>query len=550
MANHSRDLADLDRLYARGVLSRRQFVAGLAALGLTAGSIEALVGAGNGPVAEAATPVAPYLVIIVLDAFRPDYMSLASMPQLSALVAAGTLYDQAWVGQIESLTPAGHATISTGCVPKHTGVLGFEWRDPASRKEALDGWPPGVIAGMLEKDLRQSGVDSIALALKQTDTSAKVVAISSEKVYAADAIGGYAADYILHYQKNAATKTLVPAAVPGHVPPSTFFARPGLTAHLPLSHFTDWDYLSTILSLEAVAEFQPRALLVNLPSADYYGHPYAGPASPALFGQIAAGIDRNIGRIVQAYRNAGIFEQTLFVVAADHGMVPNVHAVDGPLTKQVVARAGGHYLFHTGGTAAYIYLKNGSAAKAVAAAMAQVPNTAGAYYLLDKRGTYYYDRAPGVTIDPALDTAHHFLLGTFADARAPDVVVPFRENTIGFARSTAFGEHGGLNWGAQHVPLIFSGAGVAPGRVSHFPARLVDIAPTVLRLMGLSGGPMDGVVLADGLADATAQEVALQTARTATLTAVQGALIQQSVNNIAEDEHATLAPPPVNRPHP
>lgn len=61
---------------------------------------------------------------------------------------------------------------------------------------------------------------------------------------------------------------------------------------------------------------------------------------------------------------------------------------------------------------------------------------------------------------------------------------------------------------------------------------------------------MDGVVLADGLADATAQEVALQTARTATLTAVQGALIQQSVNNIAEDEHATLAPPPVNRPHP
>jgi predicted AlkP superfamily pyrophosphatase or phosphodiesterase len=542
-------IADLDRLYARGTISRRQFIAGLAALGLTAASVESWVGA-DALVAEAATPAARYLVIVVLDAFRPDYMQLESMPALSALVSAGVTYDQAWVGQIEGFTPAGHATIATGCMPRHTGVLGFEWRDPATQQEALNGWPPEVLQGQLEDTLRQSGVDSIALAIKNNDRNARVVAISSEKVYAADAIGGYAADYILHYQRTADGKSLVPAAVPNHTPPASFFSRPGLKQHLPLGHFTDWDYLSTILSLEAVAEFRPKALLVNLPSADYYGHPYGGPASPGLFRQVAAGIDRNIGRIVQAYRDAGIFDQTLLVVAADHGMVPNVHAVDGKLTKAAVAAGGGDYLFHTGGTAAYIYLKKSSASKAVAQAMAQAPNTAGAYYLLDKRGTYYYDLAPGVTVDPAVNAANHYLLSTFVGPRAPDVVAPFRENTIGTELTVAHGDHGGLNWGAQQVPLIFSGPGVASGITSHFPARLVDIAPTVLRLLGLPARPMDGAVLADALAEATAQEVVVQASRAPTLAARQSALMRQSADNVAEDAQAQQSSPQPRPAHP
>src|SRR5579872_5294031 len=396
MADTSHDLSALERLFARGVLSRRQFVAGLASLGVSVSSIEALLGAGVS-VARADTPaVGRYLVLIVLDAFRPDYMPLAAMPTVAALARTGVSYERAWVGQLESYSPTGHASIGTGCTPRHTGVLGFEWRDPVTKTEALDGWPPGVMAGALEHDLRESGVDSIALALKADDPSSKVVAISSEKIYAADAIGGWAADYILHHVKSQQNTMLVPAAVPGHAPPASFFARPGLRQKLPLSHFTDWDYLSTVLALASLDEFRPRGLLVNLPSADYYGHPYGGPASPNVFAQIAAGIDRNISRIVQAYKAAGIFDQTIFVVTADHGMVPNTRVLDGVLTKQIVAEAGGVYYFHTGGTAAYIYLHNQQKAKAVAQAFGRAPNVTGSYYLLDSHGTYYYDRAPGI----------------------------------------------------------------------------------------------------------------------------------------------------------
>ncbi|MBV9281914.1 MAG: alkaline phosphatase family protein, partial [Chloroflexi bacterium] len=84
-----------------------------------------------GPASAAGGP-APYVVLIVMDGFRADYMSLAPMRHLHELMARGMFYDTAWVGQMESETPTGHATIATGVYPRKHGVVGFGWRDVAS----------------------------------------------------------------------------------------------------------------------------------------------------------------------------------------------------------------------------------------------------------------------------------------------------------------------------------------------------------------------------------------------------------------------------------
>jgi arylsulfatase A-like enzyme len=536
---------DLERLYRRGLLSRRQLIQGLAALGVSGSSLELLFGATAHAQTTAPVATAKYLVVITLDAFRPDYMNLAPMPALSALMRAGTSYDRAWVGQLESETPVSHATISTGALPKRQGVIGFEWRDPKTLEEVLDGWPPGVLAGKLAKDLHDAGVSSIPSLVKAARPKAVVVTASSEKVYAAGAMGGWAADYVLYHQRTGPGKTiLTPSAVPGHAPPPEFFQHPGLKTVLPMKHFTDWDYLSTVLGLVAIDQFRPDVLMLNLPGADVYGHPYGGPAAPAIFRQIVGGIDRNIARIVQAYKTAGIFDQTLFVIAGDHGMVPNDRTVSGDDTRTAVAQAGGKYHFHTGGTAADIYLHNYWHARAVAMEMLKLPGVAAAYYQTRPKGRNEYVPAPGMSIDPSLDAAYRYLLDTIVGPTAPDVVAPFRENTIGTASTNAHGDHGGLNWGAQHVPLVFSGPGVTAGVVSEAPARLVDVAPTIVRLMGLPPAPMDGTVLADAVTAADAQEVATQASLSGTLTAYQDALIAQSLTNIAEDQRTRLNPPP------
>jgi hypothetical protein len=429
-------------------------------------------------------------------------------------------------------------------------VIGFEWRDPVSQKEALDAWPAETVAGKLERDLKAAGTASIPAAIKAADPSATVVSLSSEKVYAADAMGGPSADYILyHWRPPAGPSTLLPTALAGHVPPQSFFDHPMLTASWPLAHFTDWDWLSGRLALTAFEVFRPRALLINFPGADAYGHPYGGPASPQVMKKVVAGLDQNIARVVQAYKDAGIYDRTLFVVTADHGMVPNNRAVDRRAVQAAVARAGGHYYFHTGGTAADIYLHNPSRARAVSREMARVSGVAGAYYHHRRGGQFEYLPAPGQSLPPALDDAYRYLLSTFDGPAAPDVVAPYHENTIGKTYTQAYGDHGGLNWGAQHIPLVLRGPGVRAGARSHHPARLIDVAPTVLRLLGLSA-PMDGAILADALLDPTAAEVAAQSADAGALAAYQDALKEQTARDIRWYGRKHIEVPPAARPHP
>lgn len=543
MTQRQPDATELERLLARGVLTRRYFLAGMMALGATASGLEALLG--SEPLeASAQVTAAQYVCIITLDAFRPDYRNLAAMPTLTALAKSGVSYDRAWVGQLESETPTGHASISTGSHPVHDGVIGFEWKDPNTGVERLDGWPKGVIAGDLEADLRNSGAYSIPLAIKAFDPTSKIVAISSEKVYAADAMGGWAADFILYHQRSGSkTNTLLtPTALPNHAPPADFFQVPHLTAHMPFHQFSQWDYLSAMLVNRAVEVYRPKLMMVNLPGGDVYGHPYGGPATPAVMRQVVVGIDRNLTRIVQAYKKAGIFDQTLFVISSDHGMVPNDRAVDGATTKAVVRAAGGDYLFHTGGTAAYIYLKNPVAAPRVATAMAKVPGVVAAYYKGGSDNEYF--RAPNARIDSTLDAAYQYMFGTFSSPVAPDVIAPFRENTIGTKANKAHGDHGGANWGAQHIEMIFSGPGIRSNVVSHAPARLVDIAPTVLRALQLPAVNMDGAVLADALVAPVTADVVNQHRLTAQLTPHLNAFTGQSTQDIAQDVKAGAVPPP------
>jgi arylsulfatase A-like enzyme len=134
-------------------------------------------------------------------------------------------------------------------------------------------------------------------------------------------------------------------------------------------------------------------------------------------------------------------------------------------------------------------------------------------------------------------------MGTFAGATSPDVVVPFREDTIGRIYPNAHGDHGGLNWGAQHVPLIISGPGVRSGTTSQYPARLIDVAPTALRLLGLPQAGMDGTVLADALTDAQPGELGAQSALANALTGYQNGLLAQTEQNTTEDGRTGHRPP-------
>jgi hypothetical protein len=106
-------------------------------------------------------------------------------------------------------------------------------------------------------------------------------------------------------------------------------------------------------------------------------------------------------------------------------------------------------------------------------------------------------------LPPAFADAVAYLLWTLASSSAPDDAVVFAPGaTAGDRRLGRFhttGVAGGAQWANQHVPLIIAGHGVLAGAQSRYPARLVDVAPTLETILKLKRSGGDGVPLADAV---------------------------------------------------
>jgi arylsulfatase A-like enzyme len=72
--------------------------------------------------------------------------------------------------------------------------------------------------------------------------------------------------------------------------------------------------------------------------------------------------------------------------------------------------------------------------------------------------------------------------------------------------------------------MVFSGPGIRTGRTSSAPARLVDILPTIARLMKLNTPKMDGIVLGDALQNPLRKDVEDQVKSDVTLSPLRDAL--------------------------
>jgi arylsulfatase A-like enzyme len=261
--------------------------------------------------------------------------------------------------------------------------------------------------------------------------------------------------------------------------------------------------------------------------------------------------------LIAELRRRGILNQTIIVVTADHGMVGNTFQLDDSVIKHAIRDAGGQYLFHVGGNSAYIWLKNPQDSASVAQKMVDAFPTLPLYRSADSRavafahyqrivsGQYVY--APivltGTAVDPHLEGAYQYLLHSMAGPTAPDIALWFQENTITSHNPDVHGEHGGATWGAQHIPLVISGPGVRKGVTSSFGARLMDIAPTVLTLLGIQPSRMDGVVLADALPHPTTAQEAGQDTFLKRFQRYQKAIIARSQADIAEQTGDSKPPP-------
>jgi hypothetical protein len=235
-------------------------------------------------------------------------------------------------------------------------------------------------------------------------------------------------------------------------------------------------------------------------------------------------------------------------------MVPLKQEVDISPVAKAVSRAGTSIVgsdYHTGG---FLWLADPDRAATTSLYLdqAKMPAVSAVYYRGEAGGRPRFLPSPATasSIAPATLAAHRYLLETLNGTNAPHVVLIYPELTGtlgvgGSAQKPWHGDHGGASWQSHHVPLIVSGAGIRKGHQSRFPARLVDLAPTFLRLLGVPYPMLDGVVLADAIGRPIRGEVAAQRVAGGMLVPIAAALKRQSildVNHIGVS--GGLNPPP------
>lgn len=557
-------------------------------------------GPGPAPVPPAA---AKYVVMVIMDGCRADYLEQGlDLPNFEALTRAGTKYANAWVGSMESITPACHACIGTGRFAKNNGgILGFYWEDPSTRQytehvnltNSISQGQPGseyaVDPTTLEEILRQNNIPTMASLLKGTDPTAKVYAGAGVKFYAADAAGGPDADFMTYYW-NYGGNYYRPVNVPGHKPiPEDIRADPKLAAN----DYTNMNYgrakrkgesyiapapgeqdgLVIDLARRVIVRERPRLVILNIGEQDFpFGHLNGGILSPRWWKAVMTQADVSLGRLMDTYRELGIFDETVFMFLGDHGMVPTYQQVDKDPIKQAIASSGVQVLpnatgngfsgdFHTGG---FIWLVDPKFAYRIARFLddaivaANLTAVLGVYFRSDAgpRARYYPSTYTAANLTPDVDRAYRYLLETLNGPNAPHVVIIYPEwtGTLGSGGFITnrdgrqlplqwFGDHGGASWQSHHIPLIMSGPGIRSGQVSPFPARLVDLAPTALRLMGVPFPALDGIVLADALATPMASERSAQRIMATQLTPLVTAMKRQSASDMkAVGQHAYNPP--------
>ena len=342
---------------------------------------------GARPVQEQ-TPGGGFVVLVVIDGARPSYLTLAGLPQIGALMEQGVVYEQAWVGEMESATPSVHATLGTGTLPSQNGFVRFGWVQPGTR-EQVD-FRTLLAEGKIDPVLQHLPLPSVAARLERLVPGAVALAASGHRNYAVAGLAGGAAKYQLYGQF--VGKEYVPRCIHGE-PPLTSSDRRLLTlkSPIPIGGEDAWAFQYVV---RVIRKVRPRLLMLNLPEVDTWGHWY-GPGNDALFRKLLLNIDRGIAAIRDAYQQLGVLSRTTFIITSDHAMMASLPIPGWTETVRTAVQAEHAAVARIDGSTGAIWLQNAAQAKAVAQRLVTMhpPHVNAVFYRSAAGVSYHYVQA-------------------------------------------------------------------------------------------------------------------------------------------------------------
>jgi arylsulfatase A-like enzyme len=411
-------------------------------------------------------------VIVICDSLRADLITPADAPFLTELGERSARF-ASHASVFPSTTRTSAASIATGCLPARHGLLG--------NTMALDEGEGLVCLSVGKPDFR----DRLHRATGRTlhmPTLAERVARSGETAVAISNVSPGAA-YFLDPDGFGWVYNPAGSYGPGRRP---LPAAEGLA----IAKGEAGDAIATERFCDEVLRSRAPALSVLwLSEPDYTGH-HTPLGSPAHRRAIASA-DGNVRRVTETVAELDPKgERILFVVGSDHGMetVDKTINLDGLLLEAGLKRApaSSDVVVAPNGTAALLYFAE--PAGALVGQVARFLETQ------DWIGRTFVGAALAEAGLPT-GTAAQIALTLRPDDRANPHGVSGHSHIVRDSLEpkdcTGFGQHGGLGSNEQRPFLFVSGGGFSPG-ARRGRSSLIDIAPTVLRHLGLGAAGMDG----------------------------------------------------------
>lgn len=420
-------------------ISRRRFLVGAAALAtLPALPAVATTRSGRRP---------KYVILIDWDGFDTEFVERAATPNLDALASRGSI--SVAESTFQTISNSARASMSTGSYPEVHGNVAYYYDRDLDRAVG---------------QTRFLAAETIAQALASAGKT-----LASVQWYMVQNYGAVYGD------------------------PEHLYVQPGgpfesrVNVAIDILNRRPVDSGGQTVTVPKIPDF----MAVYGSDFDALAHD-EGAESPNI-GPLLAEMDRQLGRLVQATKDVGIYGETAFILACDHGM----GTWNRTLIPDVLAA------ISAAGYVPEIVTPGRSAAPRTEVVI--VPNAVrtGQLTLRGRAATPEGHAQVRAALEELPQIARTFDRADLAAMRASEKIgdlVAEAQVPWGFALSTpddgtARASHGSTE--ELPVPLLLSGAGIRRG-VPPRDASLVDVAPTIAYLLGVRP-PAQGRALTESL---------------------------------------------------
>lgn len=474
---------------------------------------------------------------------RPDYVNAYNLKNLKALQRESVVFANATVGHYPSVTVAGHSVLAQGVWPSRLIFADRLFQDADGVLGPKHQW---YLSHMLSADQFRALLEKYAprrnaMALLKKKLGGKFLAVG-EKSYATFLMGGLDADILVTLQRakgGGLDGWCLPAGV--HVPEYILKPEKGrfyLDCN-PENHHGTMGTLSPLKGNQYVPGSDPahlggdiwamdtaltlmekekdwRFLFVTLAGIDKLGHIFGEMDNPKMrrraenlpynLAKVLKIADEQVGRLAGFLKSNNLWDETLFLVTADHGgfsgeknfygsrshtkefdncyfgdVANNEKKILTPLAAKWIQNDRVDHAFLDTAISVWLVPEAKRDMASQCRYFARVPGVATVYQKSREGNRWRYERCvEGPSQKGSLGMNPVAVLNTYAHPHSADLVLALGEETS----YCQLGDHGGLQEKSQQIPMILHATGLQSSK-STCPIRLVDVMPALFSRTGV-----------------------------------------------------------------